>query len=148
MLRSFCGLNLPTLLLLQSNQQLQIANSALTKENDEARLSLAAIKFGRSKSDNLTKAAESATIRFAKLYSVAGALWPPIGNNVLEAAVVPDAYDILTRYNTDNEEHLASDAGTVTGATHEFYSLLPTDLKGQKLPPTFFEKVSSYFHFR
>jgi hypothetical protein len=134
----------PTFLLIQSNQQLQIANSALTKENDEARLSLATIKFGRSKSDNLTKAAESATIRFAKLYCVAGALWPPIGNNVLETAVVPGGYDVLTRYNTDNEEPLASDAGTVTGAIHEFYSLLPADLKGQKLPPTFFEKVCPY----
>jgi hypothetical protein len=136
----------PTFLLIQSNQQLQIANSALTKENDEARLSLAAIKFGRLKSDSLTKGAESATIRFAKLYSVAGALWVPIGNNVLETAVVPDGYDISTRYNTnDTESSLVSDEGTVTRVIHKFYSLLPIDLKGQKLPPTFFDKVCPPF---
>lgn len=106
----------------------------------------AGLKFDQGDPSLTLTKVESATLRFAKLYVVAGAIWPPVEANTLQASrLASEGYDPLQRYPLElstAESSLASDNGTILGAVHEFYVLMPEDLRVQTLPSSFFKKVS------
>jgi hypothetical protein len=95
----------------------------------------------------MDKTTEVSVLRFAKLYTVAGALWQPVSSETLRSHTYSSNYDVSQRYPEDpnNEPSLALDQGTVEGAVHEFYSLMPSDMRDHTLPHTFFDKVHTVF---